>query len=377
MAKSNSIARQVAIIGVGATRSGLHPGVSADQLAVQAFKSALDDSGIAKTQIDAIVGGSLGGSTLHPEQLSALVGLNPKITSALVYASSAFTIHHAAFMIASGVCDVVACVFARNPPGVNEALSGGDFIYNAAHGLLNANAAAALGASLHMARYGTTEEHFGMVAVAERKYAQLNPDAAFRDPLTLDQYLAQPYVFWPYRRLDVAVTNAAGVVVILGSREAARDTRKKPVYLEAYGRRQAVRKLQNDDHLLCHAMRDVAGQVYGSSGLKPSDIDVLYIYDATTGIVLQSLENYGFCGEGEAGPFISDGRLEPGGGLAVNTQGGHLSGGYLFGWLHHVELVRQLRGECGPRQVKGVSTAQFCTTGRFREDYASTIFVTE
>jgi acetyl-CoA acetyltransferase len=377
MSDGGSSARQVAIVGVGATAAGGHEGVPAAKLAVQAFRAALDDAGMDKSGVQAIIGGSLGGSTLDPEAFGAMIGLNPKITSALVYASSAFTLHHAVSMITAGLCDTVACVFARNPPGAQDALSGGDFVYNAAHGLVNANAAAALGASLHMARYGTTEEHLGHVAVAARANARLNPEAAFRDPLSLYQYLAQPQILWPFRRLDIALTNAAGVTVILARRDMARDLRKTPVYFEAMARQQAVRKLQNEDHLLCHPMRAVAREVYGKAGLSPADIDALYIYDATTAVVLQTLENYGFCAEGEGGPFVSNGRLMPGSGFPVNTQGGHLSGGYLFGWLHHVEIVRQLRNEAGPRQVPGARVAQFCTTGRFREDYASSIFVTE
>jgi acetyl-CoA acetyltransferase len=377
MDDQHSIARKVAIVGIGATAAGGHAGVPAARLALQAFRAALDDAGMDKSGVQAILGGSLGGSTLDPEAFAAMVGLNPRVTSALVYASSAFTLHHAISMIAAGLCDTVACVFARNPPGAQDALSGGDFVYNAAHGLVNANAAAALGASLHMARYGTTAEHFGHVAVAARAHAQLNPEAAFRDPLSLGDYLAQPQIMWPFRRLDIALTNAAGVTIILARADLARDCRKVPVFIEAMARQQAVRKLQNADHLLCHAMRTVAQQVYGRAGLSPADIDALYIYDATTAVVLQTLENYGFCPEGEGGPFVSDGRLMPGRGFPVNTQGGHLSGGYLFGWLHHVEIVRQLRGEAGARQVSGAQVAQFCSTGRFREDYASTIFVRE
>lgn len=93
--------------------------------------------------------------------------------------------------------------------------------------------------------------------------------------------------------------------------------------------------------------------------------------------MIQTLENYGFCAPGEGDTFVKAGNIDPGGSLPLNTQGGHLSGGYLFGWLHHVELVRQLRGECGERQVADARIGQFCTTGRFREDFASTIFVTE
>lgn len=370
------LARKVAILGVGATSAGVHPGKSSEQLAVAAFRQALDDSGLAKSRVEGIVAGFLAGSGINPEAFAGLVGLNPKVTAALTYCSSAFSLQHAASLIATGLCDVVACVYARNPPGAGEALSGPS-VYNASHGLINANAIAALGWSQHMAKYGTTERATGAVAVAMRKYAQLNPDAAFTDPLTLDQYLAQEYLIWPFRELDIAKTVACGMVIILGHRDVARDCRKAPVYIESAGRRMGTRLHESDGYLLMHPMREVASEVYGRSGLKPSDIDALYVYDATTAVVLQTLENYGFCGEGQSEAFVSDGRIDPGGEFKVNTYGGHLSGGYLFGWLHHVELVRQMRGECGARQIPIPRVTQYCTTGGAREHYASTIFVTE
>lgn len=370
------LARKVAILGVGATAAGTHPGKSAEQLAVASFRQALDDCGLAKSRIEGVVAGHLAGSGINPENFCTLIGLNPKATAALTYCSSAFSLQHAAMMVATGVCDVVACVYARNPPGAGEALSGPS-VYNAAHGLINANAISALGWSQHMATYGTTDKATGAVAVAMRKYAQLNPDAAFTEPLTLDQYLAQEHLIWPFRELDIAKTVACGMTIIIGNRDAARDCRKTPVYIESVGRQMSGRQHESDGHLLMHSMREVARQVYGSSGLKPSDIDALYIYDATTAVVLQTMENYGFCGEGESGDFVSGGRIDPGGAFRVNTYGGHLSGGYLFGWLHHVELVRQMRGECGPRQIPLPRVTQYCTTGGAREHYASTIFVTE
>ena len=176
MGNAAQLAGKVAILGVGATRAGLHPGVSAEELAMQAFRAALDDSGIDKNRIECVTAGTLAGSGIDPERFSARIGLNPKITNALVYCSSAFSIQHAAFMIASGLCETALCIYARNPPGANEALSGPS-VYNAAHGLVNANAIAALGASQHMSRYGSTEEGFGRVVLAERAYARMNPDA--------------------------------------------------------------------------------------------------------------------------------------------------------------------------------------------------------
>jgi len=368
--------REVAIVGVGATPAGQHPGVSHEHLAMAAFKEALEDCGLEKSRIDAVIGGASSGPGVIAEKFAASIGINGKITQSLVYPSSAFSLHHAAFLIESGVCDVVACLFARNPPGAMEALSGPP-VYNSAHGLVNANAIAAMGFTQYMARYGSGERGLAEVAVAARHYARMSPGAAYRDPLSYEDYFADPYLVWPYRSLDIAKAMAAGAAVIVARRDIARDCLKAPVYLEAYGRRQAARGFENDEHLLCWPMKDVAAQVYDRSGLTPQDIDVLAIYDATSGIVLQTLENYGFCGEGEAEEFVKNGRIAPGGELALNTFGGHLSGGYLFGWLHHVEIVRQLRGECAERQVKDARVAQFCTTGGMREHYASTIFITE
>lgn len=370
------MARKAAIIGVGATPSGVHPGKTGYQLTLDAFKLALDDAGLRKDQIEGVIGASIAGSVLSAEAFSAMVGISPKVCHGLTYGTSAFSLHYAASLIEAGICDTVACVFGRNPPGAGEALSGPS-VYNAAHGLINANAIAALGWSEHMARYGTTEKALAEVVVAQRAYAQANPEAAFTDPLTVEDYLAEEFLIWPFRELDIAKSVAGGMTIILGSREVARDSRKMPVYIEAMGRMECPRLFESEGYLLMHSMRDVAGQVYGKSGLTPSDIDALYVYDATSAVVLQTLENYGFCGEGESESFVANGRIAPGGDFLLNTYGGHLSGGYLFGWLHHVEMVRQMRGECGPRQLPDIKIAQYCTTGGAREHYASTIFVAE
>ena len=135
--------------------------------------------------------------------------------------------------------------------------------------------------------------------------------------------------------------------------------------------------LDNEDHFLCRGMRSAAAQVYGAAGMTPKDVDVLLVSDASTVAIPLTLENYGFCEEGGSPDFIRSGAIGPGGSIPVNTHGGQLSEGYLVGWLHHAELVRQLRGECGERQVPGARVAQYTTTGRFREDYLSSIYVTE
>jgi len=367
---------QVAIVGVGATRPGAHPGEAPINLAVTAFREALADAGIRKAQVDAVMGSELAGFCTSPEEFCQTVGLNPRMVESLHYGSAGIVVQHAAMAISSGVCDVVACVLGRNPPGAGEALSG-PAVYDRLHGLVNANVVAALGWSRHMARYGTTVEVLAEIAVAARLYARANPLAEFTAPLSVEDYLAEPFLVWPFRSLDIAKSTGCGVCVILARRELARDFSKPPVYLKGMGRRQAARLLENEEQVLCHGMQDAGAQAYDAAGLAPSDVDVVYIYDATTAAVVQSLENYGFCGLGEGADFVADGRIRPGGALALNTHGGHLSGGYAFGWLHHVELVRQLRGEAGDRQIEGARRAHFSSAGRFREDICATVFERE
>lgn len=364
----------VAIVGVGTTRQGAHPGRSAYQLGVEAFKAALADAGIDdKRRIHGLLA-SRQLSGIDPVKFSQYVGLNPGVTGDLDYSTGGFTTQYAAMLIASGACDMVACVYGRNVPGTMRDFSG-IATYDLDCGLVNANAVFAMGWCRHMAKYGSTEEALGHVAVAARKHAALNPIAAWPEPLTIAEYLADDFVLWPFRGHDICRITAGAVAIILARSDIARDLAKPPVYLHAVGRQQATRAYENDEHLLCFGMRDAARQVYGAAGMTPADMDFLCVSDACTAAVLHTLENYGFCGEGESGDFVKEGAIELGGTLPVNPHGGQLGEGYLVGWLHHAELVRQLRGEAGPRQIPGARVGQYCATGRHRLDFLSSIYV--
>lgn len=368
----------VAIVGVGTTRQGAHPGVSPYRLALDAIEAALADAGIEdRACIDGMITAKqLDGSGIDPVDMSRLMGMAPRVTGYLDYGTGGFTSQYGAMLVATGVCDIVVCAFARNPPGVLEAFSGAA-TYDADCGLVNAAAASAFGWTQHMARYGSDEDTLGRVMVTARTFAAMNPIAAWRDPLTLEDYLTQPYVIKPLRSLDIVKVTAGGVALVLARRDIARDLRKEPVYLHAVGRQQAPEILGEVDHFLCRGMRSAAAQVFGAAGMSPADIDLLLVSDASTVAIPLTLENYGFCEEGGSPEFIASGAIGPGGVLPVNTHGGQLSEGYLVGWLHHAELVRQLRAECGGRQVTGAKVAQYTTTGRFREDYLSSIYVTD
>lgn len=369
--------RRAAVVGVAATRQGVHHERSDYQLAVDALKAALDDAGIEKDRLDGVLGiQQPDGSGTHPLRLAKMVGIEPRVTSYLDYATGGFTTQYAAMLVASGVCDTVACVFARNPRQATVAYSGG-YVYDRTYGLVNAGAVAALGWTRYMSKYETVPEDLGAVAVTFRDHARLNPNAAFTEPLTLDDYLATRYTVWPFRELDICKVTAGGVAIIITAADRAGDHPKTPVYLEAAGRQQAPLELASDEHLMCYAMTSVAEQVYGEAGIGPADVDLLMATDSSTASVIHTLENYGFCEPGEGGHFVRNGGIGLDGAIPMNPDGGQLSGGYLLGWLHHVELVRQLRNECGERQVAGARVAQYATTGRWRTDFLSSIFVTE
>lgn len=364
-----------AIAGVGATRQGRHPDATKYELALSAARDALAEAAVAKDQIDGLLTADLGdGSGLEPMTTARVLGLNPRVTGRLDYSTGGFTTHYAAGLVASGVCDVVLCVYGRNPPGAMSLLSGPSY-RDPAYGFYNAGAAAAMGWSRYMARYSPDEATLGRVAVLHRQNARRNPNAAFTDPLSLDDYLSEPFTVWPFRTLDICKITAGAAAIIVTSPQRARAAAKAPVWFAGFGRRQSARVFHNDEHLLCQfGMRGAAEQVYGQAGCGPQDVDVLGISDASTAAIVHTVENYGFCAEGEASDFIAEGNIAPGGAIAVNPDGGQLSGGYLVGWLHQVELVRQLRGEAGERQVPGARRAMYTTTGRFREDYLATIY---
>jgi acetyl-CoA acetyltransferase len=217
----------------------------------------------------------------------------------------------------------------------------------------------ALAASRHMAEYGTTSEQLASIAVSTRRWAGMNPNARYQDPITIQDVLDSPFVAEPLHKLDCClVTDGAGAVVMTSS-ERARDTAKRPVHVLGAG--------TSHTHMMISQMPDLtvtAGTVSGAkafemAGVKPGDIDVVETYDSFTITVLLALEDLGFCPKGEGGRFVEGDRLSPGGELPVNTNGGGLSYTHpgMYGIFLLVEAARQLRGEGGDRQIDGASLA--------------------
>jgi acetyl-CoA acetyltransferase len=183
-----------------------------------------------------------------------------------------------------------------------------------------------------------------------------------RTPFTLEEYRAARYICEPLRLLDYCLINDGGVAMILTSADRARDLKKRPVLIRGFGQASALAgsTFPPEDYWRA-PMQQVAEDVYGMAGAAPEEMDALMIYDNFTPTVLFSLEGFGFCGKGESGPWVSDGRLGLGQAFPTNTSGGHLSESYMQGWALNVEAVRQVRGECGARQVKGAELVQYMT----------------
>ncbi|HZC18952.1 MAG TPA: acetyl-CoA acetyltransferase, partial [Rubrobacteraceae bacterium] len=217
----------------------------------------------------------------------------------------------------------------------------------------------ALAASRHMHEYGTTRGQLAEVAVAAREWAKLNPKAFVRDDLSVEDVLSSRMVSSPLSVLDCCLVTDGGGAVILTSAERARTLRTPPVYLLGIGEAHWHRNISQMPDLTVTAASESASRAFEMAKLGPNDVDVVMLYDAFTINTVLFLEDLGFCEKGEGGAFVSGGGICPGGELAVNTNGGGLSYNHpgMYGLLLLVEAVRQVRGECGERQVTGANVA--------------------
>jgi acetyl-CoA acetyltransferase len=376
---SSRIRGQSAIVGVGSTPQGELPGQSADEIGIDAFRLALQDCGLQTSDIDGLITcKSFGGYGIDTE-IGRLAGLNPRYSATLDYGTCNFSLHLAAMAIATGMASTIALIY-----GTNQRTAGHRFRAAAGsgsgslelHGFHNIAGQGAMAFARHAHLYGTTEEQLGWVAVTERAHAQLNPAAIFRAPLTIEDYLSEPYLVEPLRRSDICMISDGGACLIVAAADRVKDRPTRPVYLLGMDQATGLRQYQNPDNLMRPWVGQMAPTIFDQAGISRSDIDVLFVQDPTSVWVGQMLEHFGYCGVGESGPFVQEGRIALGGDIPVNTNGGQLSEAYMWGWLHLCEAVRQLRGTCGERQAVGATFAQYCSTKGF-EKAATSILGTE
>jgi acetyl-CoA acetyltransferase len=352
---------RAAVIGVGNTAYGSFPETDEYGLAAQAFQAALQDGGIDKSEIDGLVTCRIP----YYARMGEVLGIDPRwsVTLPPHGRMSGIGIIEAALAVATGQARTVALLYSnigrsrRVNYGGEEAASIWD-----PWGFTSPGASHAMMFRSHMARYGTTTRQLAEVSVAIRYHAGLNPDAVMRNPITIEDHETARPIVLPLRLLDYCLINDGAVCVIVTTPERARDGRKPPVMISGFGGRDSFSQsaMSNYDHDMWYDAVTVAGEdARAMSGLERQDVKALMAYDNFSPTVLFSLEGLGFCPRGESGRFVEGGTLRLGNALPTNTDGGHLSNSYMQGWALNVEAVRQIRGECGERQVPDCDVVQY------------------
>lgn len=353
---------RTAIVGAATFGQGKAPGYEASDLAAIASAMALEDAGLSLADVDGLF-------FCHPtDTMGALsfaqyLGIRPRVTDNNRTGGSAFQtyVEHAAHLLDAGAIDCALIAY-----GSNQATATGKLVstvhpmrYEAPYRPLNPVTSYALAAARYRHQFGATREQFGQVALAARAWAQLNPEAYRRDPLTMDDYLGSRMVSDPLSVLDCCLVTDGAAAVVMTRADRARDLRRKPVAVLGAAAETHHREIGWLEDLTVTAAARSGARAYDQAGLGPADVDVVQVYDAFTINTLLFLEDLGFCPKGEAGRFVEGGTIAPGGRLAVNTNGGGLSCCHpgMYGLFPIVESVRQLRGECGERQIAGAEVA--------------------
>jgi acetyl-CoA acetyltransferase len=358
-----SIRGRAAIVGVAESDLGeVGPGFTPLDLIGQATLRALDDAGLKKEDVDGLFSAS---AYYHMPTLSVgeYLGIRPRYSDATNMGGSSFVSHlfHAAVAIDAGLCEVALIAYGSTQRSTGGRLvSGSETLpYEAPYKPRYPVSMYALAASRHMYQYGTKREQLAEVAVAAREWAKLNPKAFMRDDLSVEDVLSSRMVSSPLSVLDCCLVTDGGGAVLVTSAGRARDLRKPPVYLLGAGEAHWHRNISQMPDLTVSAAADSGPRAYEMARLGPSAVDVAMLYDAFTINTVLFLEDLGFCEKGKGGAFVSGGRISPGGELAVNTNGGGLSYNHpgMYGLLLLVEAARQVRGECGERQVAGANVA--------------------
>ena len=368
-----SLSRKTAVVGVYEHPSRFAPDKSMFQIMAESIRGALDDCGLTIKDVDGIFSAGIGMSAMGIVGLCDYLNLTPNYLDGTNIGGASFVAHtaHAAAAIHAGLCEVAVITYgstaasARFAVGTGGGGGGGDpcHQFEFPYGPTTVGAYAMV-AQRHMHDYGTTSEQLAEIAVTMRHHASLNPVAKYRDPITVDDVLSSRIISSPLHLLDCCIISDGGGALVVTSAERARDLKKKPAYILGAGEtaRHAARGQRDFLEIAAHQSGRLA---FERAGVKHSDIDMAMIYDSFTITVLATLENLGFCKRGEGGAFVSGGRLRYDGAFPINTDGGGLSSNHpgMRGIFLVIEAVKQLRGECGPRQVKDCKIALCHGTG--------------
>lgn len=358
---SSTLNDRVAIGAVGASPQGKVPGKSADDLVVMAVREALADLGMPASAVDGLIVEQSYGGQGDVRVIGNRLGLEPSLAYNVTCQGEALTA--GMMLITQGLCEVVLLAYGtnqktdRNTFAVPAYHVGGNF--DDVYGLASPASTAGLLFRRRMHEFGDTEEQLGAIAVAQSKGAHLNPLAVYRDELTIEDYLAAPYIVAPLRLYDFCMISDGAFATILVSRERAADLPGKPVWISGVGFHTGFGELSDADAWTLPSHQRSAELLWANTDVTRADIDLLYTQDPYTPVTLAVLEAYGFCGRGEAAGWIQGGRIERGGALPVNVNGGQNRMTYMVGWQHTYDSVKQLRGEAmdRSRQVPGASVS--------------------
>jgi acetyl-CoA acetyltransferase len=376
----HSLRGKTAIVGLGYAGLGSSPGWSPIELAAMAAERALADAGLTIDDVDGLCGSTF--YHFFPTlSLAEQLRISPKWSNADMTGGSTFMAHvqQAALAIEAELCETVLILYGSNARSARDIYGLIDLHpLQAKYAPLMPVGAYAMAAARHMHQYGTTRTQMAEVAVAARRWAQLNPDAALRTPLSIDEVLASPMVSDPLSRLDCCLVSDGGGALVMTSSARARDLRQPPVYMLGAGTAHCHRDISQMPDVTRTSAVESGARAYEMAGVTAKDVDVAQLYDAFTILPILFLEDLGFCAKGEGGAFVSDGAIAPGGRLPVNTGGGGLSFVHpgMFGLFAIHEACLQLRGQGGERQVKSPKVALAHGNGGYFSHQATTIFGT-
>jgi acetyl-CoA acetyltransferase len=362
---SRAEGRTVAIVGVGYSDVGRNTGLSERHHAAQAAVRALDDAGLGPEDIDGA--STWGGDAVD---FAWMLGFDRLRWSLNVGVAPAFITpaYHAAMAVAHGHAETAMAfrIMMQQPPSAALAAgsaqlgapSPGDTQFMFPFGDFSPTQWAGLLMTRYMHETGATEETFARFAEVQRAYAQMNPEALLRDPLTAEQFLAHPYITKPLRILDCDYPCDSGSAVIFTTEERARDL-KQPVVLVDASALSAIHDMNFEvlPDMVRTSPAHCGELLWSRTDLTPEDVDTAHLYDGFSVITMQWLEGLGLCPPGEAGAFVMEGNTGPGGKVPTNTDGGAINVGRRHGANFCIEAVRQLRGQCGERQVEGAEVS--------------------
>jgi acetyl-CoA C-acetyltransferase len=367
---------EVAIVGVYESPRRKAPGVHPFAIQAECVLGALADAGLELGDVDGFATAasfpSEGGLQMSIIEVAEYLGIHPRWFDSTDIGGAAFITHagHAAAAISAGLADVVVVSYAA--AGYSGVLPFADYSTTPAgpgqwevpYGPTTVSTYA-LAATRHMHQYGTTPQQLAAIAVQCRANAAGNPDARFRDPITIDDVLASPMIASPLHRLDCCIVSDSGGAFVLCSKRRAVALTGRPVYVLGFGEAIGQMSMNQMRDFTVTAAAESGARAFASAGMAPSEIDCAQIYDSFTITVLVTLESLGFCSRGDGGVFVASGAIAPDGQLPINTDGGGLSSNHpgRRGLFCVIEAVRQLRGGSPGVQLASPRTCLVSGTG--------------